>query len=81
MPAKSKSQQMAAGAALAAKRGKKKVADLKGSSKSMYKSMSEGGFMTWRQPSRRANPIMYRSRNVGEAVPSRKRRILSVQLL
>ncbi len=42
MPAKSKSQQMAAGAALAAKRGKKKVADLKGSSKSMYKSMSEG---------------------------------------
>lgn len=43
MPAKSKSQQMAAGAALAAKRGKKKVADLKGSSKSMYKSMSEGG--------------------------------------
>lgn len=41
MPAKSKSQQMAAGAALAAKRGRKKVADLKGSSKSMYKSMSE----------------------------------------
>ena len=41
MPAKSKSQQMAAGAALAAKRGKKKVAELKGSSKSMYESMSE----------------------------------------
>lgn len=33
--------------------------------------------MTWRQPSRRVNPIMYRSRNVGEAVPSRKRRILA----
>ena len=42
MPAKSKSQQKAAGAALAAKRGDQKVSDLKGPSKSMYKSMSEG---------------------------------------
>lgn len=41
MPAKSKSQQKAAGAALAAKRGKTKVGDLQGASKSMYKSMSE----------------------------------------
>ncbi len=41
MPAKSKSQQMAAGAALAAKRGSKKTTHLKGASKSMYKSMSE----------------------------------------
>ncbi|KAA0180612.1 DUF3008 domain-containing protein [Cupriavidus sp. H18C1] len=41
MPAKSKSQQMAAGAALSAKRGDKKVGELKGASKSMYKSMSE----------------------------------------
>lgn len=41
MPAKSKSQQMAAGAALSAKRGDKKVGDLKGSSKSMYESMSK----------------------------------------
>ena len=41
MPAKSKSQQKAAGAALAAKRGDQKVSDLKGPSKSMYKSMSE----------------------------------------
>ena len=39
--AKSKNQQMAAGAALAAKRGKKKVSSLQGVSKSMYKSMSE----------------------------------------
>ena len=41
MPAKSKSQQMAAGAALSAKRGDKKSSELKGASKSMYKSMSE----------------------------------------
>jgi hypothetical protein len=41
MPAKSKSQQKAAGAALAAKRGDQKVSDLKGPSKSMYDSMSE----------------------------------------
>lgn len=41
MPAKSKAQQMAAGAALSAKRGDKKVSELKGASKSMAKSMSE----------------------------------------
>lgn len=41
MPAKSQAQQKAAGAALAAKRGDEKVGDLKGASKSMYKSMSE----------------------------------------
>jgi len=41
MPAKSKSQQKAAGAALSAKRGDSKVSDLKGPSKSMYESMSE----------------------------------------
>lgn len=41
MPAKSKSQQMAAGAALAAKRGEKKKSELKGASKSMAESMSK----------------------------------------
>ncbi len=41
MPAKSKAQQKAAGAALSAKRGDEKVSDLKGASKSMYESMSE----------------------------------------
>ncbi|AXV16059.1 DUF3008 domain-containing protein [Neorhizobium sp. SOG26] len=41
MPAKSKAQQKAAGAALAAKRGDIKKGDLKGASKSMEKSMSE----------------------------------------
>lgn len=41
MPAKSKAQQQAAGAALAAKRGESKKSDLKGASKEMYESMSE----------------------------------------
>ncbi len=41
MPAKSKAQQQAAGIALAAKRGEKKVSELKGASKSMYESMSK----------------------------------------
>jgi hypothetical protein len=41
MPAKSKAQQKAAGAALAAKRGEQKVSDLQGPAKSMYESMSE----------------------------------------
>lgn len=41
MPAKSKAQQMAAGAALSAKKGDTKVGDLKGASKSMYDSMSK----------------------------------------
>jgi hypothetical protein len=41
MQAKSKAQQQAAGIALAAKRGDKKVGELKGASKSMYESMDE----------------------------------------
>jgi hypothetical protein len=41
MPAKSKKQQMAAGAALAAKRGERPKSSLKGASRQMVKSMSE----------------------------------------
>jgi len=41
VPAKSKSQQKAAGAALSAKRGDTPESELKGASKSMEKSMSE----------------------------------------
>jgi hypothetical protein len=41
MPAKSKKQQMAAGAALAAKRGKRSKSSLKGASSQMARSMSE----------------------------------------
>ena len=41
MPAKSKAQQKAAGAALAAKRGETSPRKLKGASGEMYQSMSE----------------------------------------
>lgn len=41
MPAKSKAQQSAAGMALAAKKGKMKVSELKGAAKDMYDSMSK----------------------------------------
>ena len=41
MPARSKAQQKAAGAALAAKRGETKVSDLADASRSMYDSMTE----------------------------------------
>jgi hypothetical protein len=41
MPAKSKKQQMAAGAALAAKRGKRSKKPVRGASRGMYTSMSK----------------------------------------
>lgn len=41
MPAKSKKQQMAAGAALSAKRGESKKGSLRGASKEMYESMTK----------------------------------------
>ncbi len=41
MPAKSKAQQKAAGAALSAKRGETKKSDLVGASKEMYETMTE----------------------------------------
>ena len=41
MKAVSKSQQKAAGAALAAKRGESKVSNLQGASRQMYDSMTE----------------------------------------
>ncbi len=41
MPAKSKAQQKAAGAALAAKRGETSKSSLKGASRDMFDSMSE----------------------------------------
>lgn len=41
MPAKSKAQQQAAGAALSAKRGEQKKSSLKGASKEMYESMTK----------------------------------------
>ena len=56
MPAKSKAQQKAAGAALAAKRGDQKVSKLKGASKSMYKSMSEDQLEDFASTKRKGKP-------------------------
>jgi hypothetical protein len=56
MPAKSKAQQKAAGAALAAKRGETKVSELQEPSKSMYKSMSEKELHDMASTSRKGKP-------------------------
>jgi hypothetical protein len=56
MPAKSAAQQKAAGAALSAKRGDTKVKDLKGASKSMYKSMSEKQLDEFASTKRKGKP-------------------------
>lgn len=56
MPAKSKSQQKAAGAALSAKRGDSKVGELQGASKSMYKSMSEAELRKMAKTKRKGKP-------------------------
>ena len=56
MPAKSKAQQQAAGAALSAKRGDTKVSDLQGASKSMYDSMSESELEEFAETDRKDLP-------------------------
>lgn len=56
MPAKSKAQQKAAGAALAAKRGDIKTSELKGASKSMAKSMSESELEELASTKRKGKP-------------------------
>jgi hypothetical protein len=56
MPAKSKKQQMAAGAALAAKRGERSKAGLKGASRQMVKSMSEKQLEEFASTKRRKLP-------------------------
>ena len=56
MPAKSKAQQMAAGAALAAKRGERKVSELRGASRSMEKSMTEKQLDEFASTKRKGKP-------------------------
>jgi uncharacterized protein DUF3008 len=60
MPAKSKKQQMAAGAALAAKRGKRSKASLKGASRQMVESMSEKQLEEFASTKRRRLPTKRR---------------------
>lgn len=56
MPANSKAQQKAAGAALSAKRGDTKVGDLQGASKEMYESMSEDELEDMANTQRKGKP-------------------------
>ncbi|WP_091683228.1 DUF3008 family protein [Methylocapsa palsarum] len=56
MPAKSKAQQKAAGAALSAKRGETKTSDLKGASKSMAQSMTEKELHAMASTKRKGKP-------------------------
>jgi hypothetical protein len=56
MPAKSKAQQKAAGAALAAKRGEIKKSELKGASRSMAQSMSDKQLEEFASTKRKGKP-------------------------
>ncbi|MBV9841390.1 MAG: DUF3008 family protein [Sphingomonadaceae bacterium] len=56
MPATSKAQQKAAGATLAAKRGEEPKSKLKGASKQMEKSMSEGQLEEFASTKRKGLP-------------------------
>jgi hypothetical protein len=56
MPAKSKAQQKAAGAALSAKRGETPKSELKGASKQMVESMSEKQLEEFASTKRRGKP-------------------------
>jgi hypothetical protein len=56
MPAKSKAQQKAAGAALSAKRGDTKKSELKGASRGMYDSMSKKQLEEMAETKRKGKP-------------------------
>ena len=56
MPAKSKAQQKAAGAALAAKRGEIKKSELVGASREMYDSMTEKQLDEFASTKRKGKP-------------------------
>jgi Protein of unknwon function (DUF3008) len=61
VPAKSKKQQMAAGAALAAKRGERSRSSLKGASREMAESMSENQLEEFAGTKRKNLPTKKRS--------------------
>jgi Protein of unknwon function (DUF3008) len=56
MPAKSKAQQKAAGAALAAKRGEQSASELVGAAQEMYRSMSEAQLEELASTKRKGKP-------------------------
>jgi hypothetical protein len=63
VPAKSKKQQMAAGAALAAKRGERSKKSLRGASKQMAKSMSKKQLRDFAKTKRKNLPTKRRKRH------------------
>jgi hypothetical protein len=62
MPARSKKQQMAAGAALAAKRRERSQSSLKGASRGMYKSMSKKELRRMGKTKRKGKPTKRKRR-------------------
>lgn len=56
MPARSKQQQMAAGAALAARRGERSTSSLRGAARSMYESMSVAELRRMAKTKRKGKP-------------------------
>ena len=68
MPAKSKAQQKAAGAALSAKRGETKPSELIGASRQMYDSMSERQLDEFASTRRKGKPDYVE----GSPIPAKK---------
>lgn len=56
MPAKSKAQQKAAGAALSAKRGEIDIRELQGAAREMYETMSEDQLEDFASTKRKGKP-------------------------
>ncbi|HEU4603062.1 MAG TPA: DUF3008 family protein [Steroidobacteraceae bacterium] len=73
MPAKSKKQQMAAGAALSAKRGKKPKSKLRGASKQMADSMSEKQLEEFAHTKRKKLPKRASKKKGGQKSSSKKK--------
>jgi hypothetical protein len=73
MPAKSKAQQKAAGAALSAKRGETKPSELIGASRQMYTSMSEEQLDEFASTKRKGKPDYVRNSPIPARKAARKR--------
>jgi hypothetical protein len=73
MPAKSKAQQKAAGAALSAKRGETKPSKLIGASRQMYESMSEKQLDEFASTKRKGKPDYVKGSYVAEKKAKRSK--------
>jgi hypothetical protein len=73
MPAKSKAQQKAAGAALSAKRGETRPSELIGASRRMYDSMSEAQLDEFASTKRTGKPDYVEASPIPKRKAARKR--------